>query len=106
MQKRHDSPSAILHAIKLNDREAIRKRRKLNLPHEPKSKSSLKRVDEDKSYIVSRTEIEQADEMIIRKELILFMLEHDNNKNSLHEKVEEEKWVARPETEEFEEQTR
>lgn len=89
MQKRHDSPSAILHAIKLNDREAIRKRRKLNLPHEPKSKSSLKRVDEDKSYIVSSTEIEQADEMT-RKEL-LSLLEHDNNKFSLDENAEKKK---------------
>ncbi|XP_057960974.1 cell division cycle 5-like protein [Malania oleifera] len=52
-------------------------------------RNSLMRADEDKSSFVPPTLIEQADEMI-RKEL-LTLLEHDNAKYPLDEKVEKEK---------------
>lgn len=52
-------------------------------------KNSLIRTDEDKSSFVPPTLIEQADEMI-RKEL-LSLLEHDNAKYPLDEKVDKEK---------------
>nr|GEV84005.1 cell division cycle 5-like protein [Tanacetum cinerariifolium] len=52
-------------------------------------KKSLTKADEDKSSFVPPTLIEQADEMI-RKEL-LSLLEHDNAKYPLDEKLEEEK---------------
>ncbi|KAI3735519.1 hypothetical protein L6452_15020 [Arctium lappa] len=52
-------------------------------------KNSLIRADEDKSSFVPPTLIEQADEMI-RKEL-LSLLEHDNVKYPLDEKLEKDK---------------
>nr|GEV07723.1 cell division cycle 5-like protein [Tanacetum cinerariifolium] len=52
-------------------------------------KKSLIKADEDKSSFVPPTLIEQADEMI-RKEL-LSLLEHDNAKYPLDEKLEKEK---------------
>ncbi|KAI3915670.1 hypothetical protein MKX01_015495 [Papaver californicum] len=52
-------------------------------------RNSLVRTDEDKSSFVPPTAIEQADEMV-RKEL-LGLLEHDNAKYPLDEKVEKEK---------------
>ncbi|XP_062084410.1 cell division cycle 5-like protein [Humulus lupulus] len=52
-------------------------------------KNSLMRADGDKSSFVPPTVIEQADEMI-RKEL-LTLLEHDNAKYPLNEKVNKEK---------------
>nr|XP_043629083.1 cell division cycle 5-like protein [Erigeron canadensis] len=52
-------------------------------------RKSLMRGDEDKSSFVPPTPIEQADEMI-RKELLL-LLEHDNAKYPLDEKMEKEK---------------
>ncbi|CAK9178202.1 unnamed protein product, partial [Ilex paraguariensis] len=70
------------------------------------------RADEDKSSFVPPTSIEQADEMI-RKELVS-LLEHDNVKYPLEEKVEKEKkkgvkraangkYVSVPVIEDFEE---
>ncbi|XAR64899.1 hypothetical protein NMG60_11008788 [Bertholletia excelsa] len=75
----------------------LKKRSKVlqrELPRPPASsveliKSSLIRAGEDKSSFVPPTLIEQADEMI-RKEL-LSLLEHDNAKYPLDEKVDKEK---------------
>ncbi|CAK9162307.1 unnamed protein product [Ilex paraguariensis] len=75
----------------------LRKRSKVlqrELPRPPAAsleliKNSLMRSDEDKSSFVPPTSIEQADEMI-RKEL-LSLLEHDNVKYPLDEKVDKEK---------------
>ncbi|KAJ4956333.1 hypothetical protein NE237_013116 [Protea cynaroides] len=55
-------------------------------------RKSLMRADEDKSSFVPPTSIEQADELI-RKEL-LNLLEHDNAKFPLEEKVDREKKKA------------
>lgn len=75
----------------------LRKRSKVlqrELPRPPVAsleliKNSLMRADGDKSSFVPPTLIEQADEMI-RKEL-LSLLEHDNAKYPLNEKVSKEK---------------
>ncbi|KAF4371625.1 hypothetical protein G4B88_009495 [Cannabis sativa] len=75
----------------------LRKRSKVlqrELPRPPAAsleliKNSLMRADGDKSSFVPPTVIEQADEMI-RKEL-LTLLEHDNAKYPLNEKVNKEK---------------
>ncbi|ERN18768.1 cell division cycle 5-like protein [Amborella trichopoda] len=75
----------------------LRKRSKVlqrGLPRPPKAavdliKSSLSRVDEDKSSFVPTILIEQADELV-RKELLL-LLEHDNAKYPLEENSEKEK---------------
>ncbi|XP_043691928.1 cell division cycle 5-like protein [Telopea speciosissima] len=75
----------------------LRKRSKVlqrELPRPPAAslelvKKSLMRADEDKSSFVPPTSIEQADEMI-RMEL-LNLLEHDNAKFPLEEKVDKEK---------------
>lgn len=98
----------------------LRKRSKVlqrELPRPPTAsveliRNSLVRSDEDKSSFVPPTPIEQADEMI-RKEL-LALLEHDNAKYPLDEKVDKEKkkgakrtpngkLVPIPEIEDFEE---
>ncbi|KAK6915344.1 hypothetical protein RJ641_020461 [Dillenia turbinata] len=97
----------------------LRKRSKVlqrELPRPPAAsleliRNSLIRADEDKSSFVPPTLIEQADEMI-RKEL-LNLLEHDNAKYPLDDKVEREKKkgtkrsangpIAVPEIEDFEE---
>ncbi|GKB09687.1 cell division cycle 5-like protein [Tanacetum coccineum] len=52
-------------------------------------KKSLIKADEDKSYFVPPTLIEQADEMISKE--LLSLLEHDNTKYPLDEKLEKEK---------------
>ncbi|GAB4838070.1 Cell cycle serine/threonine-protein kinase cdc5/MSD2 [Ancistrocladus abbreviatus] len=75
----------------------LRKRSKVlqrELPRPPAAsmeliRTSLIRADEDKSSFAPPTLIEQADEMI-RKEL-LRLLEHDNGKYPLDEKMEKEK---------------
>ncbi|XP_047325667.1 cell division cycle 5-like protein [Impatiens glandulifera] len=75
----------------------LKKRSKVlqrELPRPPISsleliKNSLIRTDEDKSSFVPPTSIEQADELI-RRELLL-LLEHDNAKYPLDEKVVTEK---------------
>ncbi|RZC62386.1 hypothetical protein C5167_024142 [Papaver somniferum] len=75
----------------------LKKRSKVlqrELPRPPSAsleliRNSLVRTDEDKSSFVPPTPIEQADEMV-RKEL-LGLLEHDNAKYPLDEKVEKEK---------------
>ncbi|KAF8394275.1 hypothetical protein HHK36_020482 [Tetracentron sinense] len=89
-----------------------------DLPRPPSAsleliRNSLMRSDEDKNSFVPPTLIEQADEMI-RKEL-LTLLEHDNVKYPLEEKVDKEKkkgvkftlngkyTVFAPEIEDFEE---
>ncbi|KAF8401899.1 hypothetical protein HHK36_012849 [Tetracentron sinense] len=99
----------------------LRKRSKVlqrELPRPPSAsleliRNSLIRSDEDKSSFVPPTSIEQADEMI-RKEL-LTLLEHDNTKYPLEDKVDKEKkkgvkrtsngksTVSVPEIEDFEE---
>ncbi|PIA36403.1 hypothetical protein AQUCO_03400352v1 [Aquilegia coerulea] len=77
--------------------ELLKKRSKVlqrELPRPPPAsveliKNSLMKSDEDKSSFVPPTSFEQADEMI-RKEL-LSLLEHDNAKYPLEEKVGKEK---------------
>uniref|UniRef100_A0A803PZE5 Cell division cycle 5-like protein n=1 Tax=Cannabis sativa TaxID=3483 RepID=A0A803PZE5_CANSA len=75
----------------------LRKRSKVlqrELPRPPAAsleliKNSLMRADGDKSSFVPPTVIEQADEMIRRE--LLTLLEHDNAKYPLNEKVNKEK---------------
>ncbi|KAK4795973.1 hypothetical protein SAY86_028299 [Trapa natans] len=78
----------------------LRKRSKVlqrELPRPPAAsleliKNSLMRAEEDKSTFVPPTPIEMADEMV-RKEL-LALLEHDNAKYPLEEKINKEKKKA------------
>ncbi|KAK6911332.1 Pre-mRNA splicing factor component Cdc5p/Cef1, C-terminal [Dillenia turbinata] len=97
----------------------LRKRSKVlqrELPRPPAAsleliRNSLIRADEDKSSFVPPTLIEQADEMISKE--LLNLLEHDNAKYPLDDKVEREKKkgtkrpangaIAVPEIEDFEE---